>query len=315
MQLRDLTQRIGLEYSGADREISGIQTLETANPQELSFVEHERYLVCLEQARAAAVFVRAEHADRVPKDTIALITQEPYLMMAKASEFFAPVLVKPEGKAPVIAEGSQVLGHAHIGKDSVIGKNCLIMPGAFIGDDVTIGDDVIVHPNATIYNRTRIGNRVTVHAGTVIGCDGFGYAHTREGTHVKIHHFGQVVVEDDVEIAGNTVIDRAVFGTTRIKKGTKIDNLVHIAHNVEIGEHSLLTAQVGFAGSAKTGRNFVAGGQAGIAGHLSVGDFVTVAAKSGVTKSVEKAGTYAGFPLMEHRLWLRLQAKIQQLLK
>ncbi|MGE4295849.1 MAG: UDP-3-O-(3-hydroxymyristoyl)glucosamine N-acyltransferase [Campylobacterales bacterium] len=315
MKLSELCRHIELDYAGEDREISAIQTLDEATENELSFVEQDRYLECLATTKAAAVLVRPQHADQVPPGTVALVTREPYLMMAKASALFARPLIKTDGKEAVIGEGSRVLGSAYIGRDTVIGKNCLILPGAYIGDDVMIGDDVVIHPNAAIYNRSQIGSRCVIHAGTVIGCDGFGYAHTREGTHVKIQHFGRVVIEDDVEIAGNTVIDRAVFGTTLIKKGTKIDNLVHIAHNVEIGEHSLLTAQVGFAGSAKTGRNFVAGGQAGIAGHLKIADFVTIAAKSGVTKSIEKGGTYAGFPHMEHRLWLRLQAKIQQLLK
>jgi UDP-3-O-[3-hydroxymyristoyl] glucosamine N-acyltransferase len=154
-----------------------------------------------------------------------------------------------------------------------------------------------------------------VHSGTVIGGDGYGFAHTRTGEHVKIYQNGNTVIEDDVEIGANCTIDRAVFGTTYVRKGTKIDNLIQIAHNCDVGEHCLFASQVGLSGSTILGRNVVMGGQSATTGHLKIGDFSTLAGRCVATKSLEGSKTYGGFPAIEHRLWLRLQAKIAGLMK
>ena len=204
---------------------------------------------------------------------------------------------------------------AFIAAGSRIGKNCHIMPGVFIGNNVTIGDNTILYPNVTVYRDCKIGAECVIHSGTVIGSDGFGFATTKLGTHVKIYQNGNVVIGDDVEIGANTTIDRAVFASTVIQNGVRIDNLVQVGHNCVIGEYSVLVSQVGLAGSARLGRNVVMGGQSATAGHLSIAPFVTIAARGGVTKSVEKPGVYGGFPLMEHKLWLKLQGKIARLLK
>jgi UDP-3-O-[3-hydroxymyristoyl] glucosamine N-acyltransferase len=312
MKLSKLCEAIGLSYRGEDCEIAAIAPPDEAGANDLSFIEQDRYLPSLKKSRAAAVLVRSHHADQVPAGVRALVVDNPYLMMARASALFTPPACT---QAPQIGPDCTIDHRATIANGSTLGAGCRVMAGAVIGEGVSIGQDVVIYPNVVIYDGAEIGDRVRIHAGSVIGSDGFGYAHTPEGEHIKIHHFGRVVIESDVEIGANAAIDRAVFGQTRIKKGTKVDNLVHIAHNVEIGEHSLLAAQVGFAGSAKTGRNFTIGGQSGVSGHLKVGDFTTVAARSGVTKSVEGGKTYAGFPLMEHRLWLRLQARIAKLVK
>jgi UDP-3-O-[3-hydroxymyristoyl] glucosamine N-acyltransferase len=196
-----------------------------------------------------------------------------------------------------------------------LGDNVIIMAGCYLGDNVTVGSGSLLHPNVTLYHHTKIGSECLIHSGTVIGCDGYGFAHTKRGEHVKIYQNGNVIVEDNVEIGANCAIDRAVFGSTYIRKGTKLDNLIQIAHNCDVGEHSLCAAQVGLAGSTTLGRNVVMGGQSATAGHLKVGDFATIAGKGGVTKSLEGGKTYAGFPAIDHKMWLRMQAVISGLLK
>jgi len=154
-----------------------------------------------------------------------------------------------------------------------------------------------------------------IHAGTVIGSDGFGYVHTKKGDHIKLYQNGNVVIEDDVEIGANSTIDCAVFGSTLIKQGSKIDNLIQIGHNCIVGEHCIMVSQSGLAGSTTLGRNVVMGGQSATAGHLNIAAFTTLAARSGVTKSITKTGVYSGFPLMEHKSWLKLQAKLAKILQ
>ena len=167
-----------------------------------------------------------------------------------------------------------------------------------------------------LYRDCTIGSESIIHAGTVIGSDGFGFASNRLGEHKKIYHIGNVVIEDNVEIGANTTIDRAVFGTTLIKKGSRLDNLIQVGHNCEIGEGSVFAAQSGLAGSSIIGRNNVFGAQSGVAGHLEVAPFNTFAARSGVTKSIKESGkTFAGFPLMNHRVWLKIQVKLARLIK
>jgi UDP-3-O-[3-hydroxymyristoyl] glucosamine N-acyltransferase len=189
------------------------------------------------------------------------------------------------------------------------------MAGAYIGDFSTVGSNTIIYPSATIYHHTQIGENCIIHAGAVIGSDGYGFAHTKTGEHIKIYQNGNTIIEDDVEIGANSTIDRAVFGSTYIRRGTKLDNLVQIGHNCDIGEHTLMAGQAGIAGSTSMGRNVVMGGQSGTAGHLHIGDFATVAGKGGVTKSLKGGEVYAGFPAIRHSVWLKLQAKISRLVK
>ncbi len=315
MRLSELASAIGVAFGGEDREIEGIGTLAGARANQLSFLENPKYLGDLAKTEAAAVLVSPKYADLVPAGSVALVDEEPYLKLALASAFFAPEPMRKEGREPIIGEGSVVAQSVAFGKDVVVGRGVTIMPGCYIGDDVTIGDDTLIHPNVTIYHGCSIGARCIVHSGTVIGSDGYGFAHTKEGKHVKLHQLGGVVVEDDVEIGANCAIDRGTIESTVIKEGAKLDNLVHVAHNCEIGEHSLITGQVGLSGSTKLGRNVVMGGQSGTAGHLEIGPFATVAARGGVTKSIAGGKVYAGFPLMEHKRWLRLHAMLSRLLE
>ena len=173
----------------------------------------------------------------------------------------------------------------------------------------------MIHANAVIYNDTIIGERCIIHANAVIGSDGFGYAHTKTGEHVKIYHNGNVVLQDEVEIGACTTIDRAVFGSTIVKRGSKIDNLVQIGHNCELGQNCLIVSQVGLAGSTTLGRNVVMGGQSGSGGHVSVGDFAQIAARGGISKDLAGGKNYAGHPIMELSEWFKLQAKIVRFFK
>ncbi|HFU74269.1 MAG TPA: UDP-3-O-(3-hydroxymyristoyl)glucosamine N-acyltransferase [Helicobacteraceae bacterium] len=314
--LQELAEKIDIEYRGPEITITAMNTLKDATQSEISFVSNSKYVADISTTKAAAVILNQELAGQLPDGCIALITDEPYLMMAKLSSLFAPSIEEPYAKAPEIGMGSVVSMKAQIENGVVIGENCHIMAGVYVGTNCTIGDNVTLYPNVVIYRDCHIGNDCIIHAGSAIGSDGFGFATTKLGTHLKIYQNGNAVVEDDVEIGANSTIDRAVFGTTRIQKGVRIDNLVQIGHNCDIGEFSVIVAQAGLAGSSILGRNVVMGGQSATSGHLSIAPFSTFAARSGITKSITQPHkTYAGFPLMDHRMWLKLQGKIARLLK
>ncbi|MEO1928207.1 MAG: UDP-3-O-(3-hydroxymyristoyl)glucosamine N-acyltransferase [Nautiliaceae bacterium] len=296
-----------------DKEIKGINTLQDANENEISFLENPKYVKYLKNTKAAAVLIREEDAAKLPEGVIALKTDEPYLKLAYLTKYFAKEPWVEGGYQ--IAKSAKVDSSVRIGKGAKIGNNVTIMPNVVVGPDVEIAEGSVIYPNVTLYRDTKIGKNVKIHAGSVIGSDGFGYAHTKEGAHVKIYHLGRVVIEDDVEIGANTTIDRGVFGETRVKRGTIVDNLVQIGHNCEIGEYSILVSQVGLSGSSKLGRNVIMGGQSATAGHLEIAPFTTIAARGGVTKSIKEPGVYSGFPLMPHKAWLKLQGVLQRLLK
>ena len=312
--LSKITEEIDIDFQGEDLIIDGIHTLSEATSTQLSFFTDSKYASQLSDTKAAAVLIDEKHAALLPEGTIALITDEAYLKLALASKFFAHKL-ESRGEKPKMGKGCDVDEQVSFGKNVTLGDNVIILAGCYLGDNVTVGSGTILHPNVTLYHHTNIGEECIIHSGTVIGCDGYGFAHTKLGEHVKIYQNGNVVVEDNVEIGANCTIDRAVFGTTYIRKGTKLDNLIQIAHNCDVGEHTLCAAQVGLAGSTTLGRNVVMGGQSATAGHLEVGAFATIAGKGGVTKSLEGGKTYAGFPAIEHKMWLRMQAKIAGLLK
>ena len=313
-KLSQITKDIGLDLQTNDIDIDGIHTLSEAIPTQLSFFNSEKYLDQLPQTKAAAVLIEEKYAELLPSATVALITDEPYLKLALASKFFAHKL-ESKGGHPAMGEGCDIDKRVRFGKNVTLGDNVTILAGCYVGDNVTVGSGTLLHPNVTLYHHTEIGTECIIHSGTVIGCDGYGFAHTKMGEHVKIYQNGNAIVEDNVEIGANCTIDRAVFGTTYIRKGAKLDNLIQIAHNCDVGEHTLCAAQVGLAGSTTLGRNVVMGGQSGTAGHLEVGAFATIAGKGGVTKSLEGGKTYAGFPAIDHKMWLRMQAKMAGLLK
>ena len=316
MTLKEITDFIGINCQEEKKEITGLNTLLDSNENQLTFLENKKYINDLKSTKAAAVLVTPENASEVPSGTIALVCDEPYLNLAKISKLFAPNVVETNGSEPLIGDKTTVMPNVYIGKDSVIGSDCTIMAGAFIGDNVKIGNNTIIYPNVTIYRDCTVGNDCIIHAGTVIGSDGFGFANTKDGKYIKIYQNGNVIIGNDVEIGSNSSIDRAVFNSTIIEDGVRIDNLVHIGHNCKISRGSILVAQVGLSGSTILNPYVIMGGQSGTAGHLEIAAFTTIAARGGVTKNItEPKKSWAGFPLFEHREWLKLQGKISNLLK
>ncbi len=319
MKLSYITQFLNLNFDLKDDkyniEIKALNTLAEAKTNELTFFNNKKYENELKTTKASAILIEEKYLNLVSKNTISLISKEPYVDLAKLSKLFAKPLIQKSGNEPKIGENITIMPNVYLGKNVIIGKNVTIMANSFIGDFVEIGGNSIIYPNVSIYRDCKIGENCIIHSGAVIGSDGFGFAHTKEGKHIKIYQNGNVIIENDVEIGANTTIDRAVFGSTIIKSGTKIDNLVQIGHNCLIGENSIIVSQVGISGSSELGKNVIMGGQSATAGHLKIGDFATIAARGGVTKSIKGNKVYAGFPLMEHKEWLKLQAKISKLNK
>lgn len=300
----------------SDLEISGLNTLIDSSKNELTFLQNKKYLKDLKETKAGAVLVNEEFKNDVPDGCIAIVCDEPYIELAHISKLFAPEIIETSGDEAIVGDGSKVMPNVYLGFNSKIGKNCNIMAGAFIGDNVTIGDNTTIYPNVTVYRDCNIGNDCIIHAGTVIGSDGFGFANTKDGKYIKIYQNGNVEIGNDVEIGANCTIDRAVFKSTIIKDGARLDNLVHIGHNCIIGNGSILVSQVGLSGSTVLNEYVVMGGQSGAAGHLEIAPFTTIAARGGVTKNIsEPKKSWAGFPLMDHREWLKLQGRVAKLLK
>ena len=293
-----------------------MNSLKDATKSELSFVSDLKYKKDIQSSNAGAILVDSNSKEYVPDGCIALVVDFPYMQMAILSKYFAPPIENDTLAPAEIGEGSVISPKAELANGAKIGKNCTIMAHVYIGAEAVVGDNTIIYPNVTVYRDCKIGSDCIIHANTTIGSDGFGFATNKLGEHVKIYQNGNVVIEDNVEIGSSTTVDRAVFGTTLIKTGVRIDNLVQVGHNCVVGEHSVLVAQCGMAGSTTFGRNVVMGGQSATSGHLNIAPFTTFAARSGVTKSIKDSGkTFAGFPLMEHRTWLKLQGKIAKLLK
>jgi len=316
MDLQDIALIINTEFTGSNFEVTGMNSLKQASKSEISFVSNSKYIKDIEESNAGAIIVDSITKEYVPKDCVALVVDFPYWEMATLSKYFAPQIEDYSLPNAEIGEGCNISKNAELANGAKIGENCTIMAHVYIGTNVVIGDNTIIYPNVTIYRDCKLGKECIIHAGSTIGSDGFGFATSKTGEHRKIYQNGNVVIEDDVEIGSSTTVDRAVFGTTLIKNGVRIDNLVQVGHNCIIGEFSVLVAQAGISGSTTMGRNVVMGGQSATAGHLSIAPFTTMAARSGVTKTIKQSGkTFAGFPLMEHKLWLKLQAKLARLIK
>lgn len=298
-----------------DFELRGLATLESAKPSQLSYIDQDKYAKDLADSKAGAVLIRPHLLPQVPPHIQPLIVENPHLAFALLSQLFAKPCFSPAKTPAKIGERTEVAANVVLGDNVHIGEDCVIMPGVVIGDNVRIGDWCRIYPNVVIYRDSILGNRVSIHAGSVIGCDGFGYAHTNDGRHIKIEHNGYVVIEDDVELGANNTIDRAVFGQTIVKKGAKIDNLVQIGHNCIIGEHSILVSQVGLAGSTTTGRNVIMGGQAGTGGHVHIGDFVQVAGRGAVGKNLPPNSKWGGHPLMELDEWMKFFVTLRRMVK
>ncbi|HNX50213.1 MAG TPA: UDP-3-O-(3-hydroxymyristoyl)glucosamine N-acyltransferase [Thermoanaerobaculaceae bacterium] len=316
--LAELAERLGGAVIGeGDLDIRGVRPLGDAGPEHLSFYHNRRYLQAARESRAGALLVAS------PEGFLGrnlLVVKEPYAALAEVLGLFHPVEHPPAGVHPtaVVAAGASVAGgasvgpHAVVGARSLIGERAVVGAGCVVGDDCTIGADTWLHPHVVVETRCRVGARCILHAGVVIGSDGFGFA-TVKGEHRKVPQVGVVVVEDDVELGANVCIDRATLGETRIGRGSKVDNLVQIAHNVQVGEHCLLVAQAGISGSTELGHHVVMAGQSGAVGHIHLGERTVVTAKTGVTEDTAPGSMVSGFPSRPHREWLKAMAYLYQL--
>lgn len=309
-----------------DLTITGFNSISEAEPGEITFLGNPRYAPALKKSRAAAVLVD-EQFQEVPGNMAAIRVQNPTLKFSliiqqygEPRQAFEPgvhatAIIHP--KAQLNPDTVHVGPYAVIEEGAVIGEGSSIQAGAYIGRNVRLGSGCTIYPHAVVREHCVLGDRVIIHSGAVIGTDGFGYE-LNQGKHVKIDQVGIVQLDDDVEIGSCTIIDRARFGRTWIGEGTKIDNLVQIAHNCVVGKHCIIVSQVGISGSTRLGNYVTMAGQVGVAGHLNIGDKVTFLAKSGVTKDHPEAGAYTGYPakpLLEGRRMLTYPARVPELLE
>jgi UDP-3-O-[3-hydroxymyristoyl] glucosamine N-acyltransferase len=319
LTLQQLADRLGCQLEGDGAiEVVRVASIEAAGPGDVTFFVNRRYSSALRVTRASAVILD----DKEPPAPCAMLrTPHPYLAFAEALRLFNPTVPPPAGVSPQAyvasdvqcGEGVSIGPFVSIADGVTIGARTIIHPHVAIGREATIGEDCVIHSHVAIRERVALGRRVVVQNGAVIGSDGFGFASTPEGQHHKIPQVGRVVIEDDVEIGANSAIDRPSVGETRVCAGTKIDNLVQVAHGVTIGRDALLAAQVGIAGSTKIGDHVTLAGQVGVAGHLTIGDRVIATAQSGIPNSVEPGSFISGYPAIENRDWLKASAVFRKL--
>jgi UDP-3-O-[3-hydroxymyristoyl] glucosamine N-acyltransferase len=313
-----IAQKLNGEVIGdGSIEITGLAPAEFARAGQLTFAENAAYFAAAEKSQAAAILASGPFTSSTK---VLIRVANPRVALARILPVFFPPEEAPQGihLSAVIADSAQVDPTAHIGPGCIVGPRVklgarsVLMGNNDLGADCDLGEDVRLFPNVVLYRATKIGRRVVIHAGTVIGSDGFGYV-LDEGKHRKVLHLGNVIIGDDVEIGANTAIDRGALGATVIGEGTKIDNLVHIAHNVVIGRHCLIMGQAGFAGSTHLGDYVIIASQSGVADHLKIGNQVIVGAKSGVMRDVPDGGRVLGFPALPDKQAKRQIIATQQL--
>lgn len=325
LELAKLLEATSIEFVEGTEEINHATAIEDGKEGAISFIGNPHYEHFLGNTKASAVIVGEQLS--IPdfngrKPPVLIRVKRPYEAFARSLELFKPekmLIAKGVHSSAVIAESAEVDPTANIGvhvyiSDRVkIGARTNILPGARIGADTTVGENCIIHANAVIYDHVEIGNNVVIGPGTVVGFDGFGYVPMGDGSYRKIPQVGNVVIEDDVEIGANSTIDRATIAETRIRKGAKLDNLIQIGHNVDIGENTVIAAQAGISGSTKIGKQNIIAGQVGFVGHIQTTESVIVGAQSGVSKSIMKSGTYFGYPAKNHREALKLEGALRSL--
>ncbi|HLT64822.1 MAG TPA: UDP-3-O-(3-hydroxymyristoyl)glucosamine N-acyltransferase [Flavobacterium sp.] len=298
----------GVVEGDASVQVSTLSKIEEGKPGSISFLSNPKYNHYIYTTDASIVIVNNTfEAERPVKPTLIRV-EDAYKAFSKILEFYNQIKLMKSGieQPTVISEGVEYgeelyLGSfSYIGKNTKIGKNVKIYPNSFIGDNVIIGDNTILFAGVRVYSETIIGNDCIIHSGTIIGSDGFGFAPNEDGSYTKVPQIGNVVIEDAVEIGSCTTIDRATLGSTIIRKGVKLDNQIQIAHNVEIGEHTVIASQTGIAGSTKIGKHCIIGGQVGIVGHITIGDRVRIQAQSGVGKSIKAGETIQGSPAIAY---------------
>ncbi len=318
LRLAEIAAAVGGTVEGdPDRRVTGVAPLDEAGAGHLSFLANPRYRQAARRSAAGAILA-APGEDLPGRDIIRVA--DPYLALARVLGLFAPPEKPRRGIHPLAVQGAgcrigadpDIAAGVILGEGVRIGDRCRLHPHVVLGDGVVLGDDVTLHPHVVLYPGVRVGHRVVIHAGSVLGADGFGYAAGEKGP-AKVPQVGGVVVEDDVEIGACVCVDRGTLGDTRIGRGAKIDNLVQVAHNVQVGAGSLLAAQSGISGSTRLGRGVMMAGQSGIVGHVALGDGARVGAKSAVTKDVAAGATVAGIPAVEMGRWRRAAAALNRL--
>jgi UDP-3-O-[3-hydroxymyristoyl] glucosamine N-acyltransferase len=317
-RLAELADHLGAEVVGSPAKVvSRVCALDQAGAEDLSFLHNPKYMDQARSSNAGAILVK--DPDRLPGRDL-LVVDEPYLAFARALELMHPQEWPEPGRHPsaviaddaALGEGASIGPHVTIGEGCRIGSGTRIGAGCVLGQQVEVGDDCYLHPRVVVESGSIIGSRCILHAGVVIGSDGYGFA-TVAGVHHKVPQIGIVVLEDDVELGANVCVDRGTTGETRVGRGTKVDNLVQIAHNVKIGEGCLLVSQVGLSGSTELGRHVTMAGQSGAAGHLRLGDRVIVGAKSAVYKDLPDGAFVTGIPAQPHREWLKSNANLRRI--
>ena len=319
----------GALYGNANAMVSDVAPIEQAQAQHLTFITEDKYLPYLQQTKAGVVLITrsvvegkisfpegegkaggavilVENARGAMGQLLQLVSKA---MNPKKQGIEQPSFVSEDVAVPADA---YIGAFAYIGKNVRLGAGVQIYPNVYIGDNVTIGDNTILYAGVKIYAHCVVGKDCILHAGVVVGSDGFGFEPDAQGVNRKIPQIGNVIIEDDVEIGANTTIDRAMMGSTIIRKNAKLDNLVQIAHNVEVGESTFCCAQVGIAGSSKIGKHCILAGQVGVAGHIEITDNCIFGAQTGVPNSIKKPGTYMGYPAIDAGLWRRAVVRFKQ---
>lgn len=324
LSIKQIASLIGAEIEGDPLiEIHTMSSIDAGEKGAITFLANPKYSPYVYTTGASAIIIAKDFEIQEKVEATLLRVDDPYSAVASLLEKVESVIRPPKSgreepsfisEDASIGKNSYIGAFAYIGKGSVIGERVQIYPNVFIGDKVVVGDDTIIYPGVSVYTHTRIGKKCIIHAGSCIGSDGFGFAPQKDGTFKKIPQMGRVVLEDEVELGANTCIDRATFGDTLIKKGAKLDNLVQLAHNVEIGEHTVIAAQSGIAGSTKLGRYCMLGGQVGVVGHLQIADRTMIDAQSGVNKTIKEEGkAFRGSPIQPHRQQLKSELMFRKL--
>ena len=314
----------GKLIGNANAMVSDVAPIESAQPHQLAFVTEEKYLPYLESTKAVVVLVskglevrglavRGEQALILVENARGAMGQ----LLQLVSKAMNPVKHGIEQPCCIaggvnVPDDAYVGAFAYIGRNVRLGKGVQIYPNTYIGDNVTIGDHTVLYAGVKVYAHCVVGANCVLHAGVVVGSDGFGFEPDAQGVNQKIPQIGNVIIENDVEIGANTTIDRAMMGSTIIRRNVKIDNLVQVAHNVEVGESTFLCAQVGIAGSTKIGKHCILAGQVGVAGHIEIADNCIFGAQTGVPGNIRKAGQYMGYPAIDAALWRRAVVKFKQ---
>lgn len=314
----------GTLVGNPNAKVSDVAPIEQAQAQHLAFITDKKYLPFLEKTKAGVVLVSKglSISDYRLADDQAIILVENargamgqlLTMVSKAMNPAKRGIEQPSfvSEGVIVPEDAYVGAFAYIGKNVRLGAGVQIYPNVYIGDNVTIGDHTILYAGVKVYSHCKIGSDCILHAGAVVGSDGFGFEPDTQGVNQKIPQIGNVIIEDDVEIGANTTIDRAMMGSTIVRKNAKIDNLVQIAHNVEIGESTILCSQVGIAGSTKIGAHCILAGQVGVAGHIQIADNCIFGAQTGIAGNIKKAGTYMGSPAIDAGIWRRAIVRFKQ---